>query len=176
MILTASAAGATRFGCGPNIATPLSTSVFWARSMAPKTWGLVFDRTRTCVRRREQLVNQPTVAPQSFVGAAVPHARHPLADAARRGPATQVNFLQGVGRFTADALPYFPTLQAKNGPVAVDYLHGPSPKAIALTYAGTVVWVGAQRNETPDDVARLAVQRCEYESGGACVLMPATST
>jgi len=170
MILTASAAGATGFGCGPNVGYTTFDECFLGAVNGAETWGIVFDRTRACVQRRERLVNQPTVAPQSFVGAAVPTLATPWADAARRGPATQVNFLQGVGRFTADALPYFPTLQAKNGPMAVDYLHGPSPKAIALTYAGTVVWVGAQRNETPDDVARLAVQRCEFESGGACVL------
>ena len=170
MILTASAAGASGFGCGPNVGFTTFDECFLGALDGAATWSTVFDRTRTCVLRRERLVNQPTVAPQSFVGTAVANLATPWADAARRGPATQVNFLQGIGRFTADSLPYFPTLQAKNGPVAVDYLHGPSPKALALTYAGTVVWVGAQRNETPDDVARLAVQRCEYESGGTCVL------
>ena len=170
MILTASAAGATGFGCGPNIGFTTFDECFLGALNGTTTWAMVFDRTRACVVRREQLVNQPSVAPQSFIGPAVATLATPWADAARRGPATQVNFLQGIGRFTADALPYFPTLQARNGPIAVDYLHGPSPKALALTYAGTVVWVGGQRNETPDDVARLAVQRCEYESGGACVL------
>ena len=170
MILTASAAGATGFGCGPNVGFTTFDECFLGALNGAATWSLVFDRTRTCVVRRERLVNQPTVAPQSFIGSAVATLGTPWADAARRGPATQVNFLQGIGRFTADALPYFPTLQAKNGPMAVDYLHGPTPKALALTYAGTVVWVDARRNETPDDVARLAVQRCEYESGGACIL------
>lgn len=170
MILTASTAGATGFGCGPNVGLTTFDECFLGAVNGAVTWDLVFDRTRACVVRRERLVNQPTVAPQSFIGPAVAGLATPSADAARRGPAVQVNYLQGIGRFTADALPYFPTLQAKNGPIAVDYLHGPSPKALALTYAGTVVWVGAQRNETPDDVARLAVQRCEYESGGACLL------
>ena len=169
MILTASAAGATGFGCGPNVGFTTFDECFLGALGGSTSWSIVFDRTRPCVDRREHLVGQPAVAPQSFVGSAVATLATPWADAARRPP-TQVNFLQGIGRFTADALPYFPTLQAKNGPVAVDYLHAPSPKALALTYAGTVVWVAALRNETPDDVARLAVQRCEYESGGACVL------
>lgn len=170
MILTASAAGASGFGCGPNVGLTTFDECFLGALNGADTWGLAFDRTRTCVLRREKLVNQPSVAPQSFVGPSLGMLATPWADAARRGPTIQVNFLQGIGRFTTDALPYFPTLQARNGPIAVDYLHGPSPKALALTYAGTVVWVGGQRNETPDDVARLAVQRCEYESGGACVL------
>jgi hypothetical protein len=170
MILTASATGATGFGCGPNVGLTTFDECFLGALDGAATWSLVFDRTRACVARRERLVNQPTVAPQAFVGSAVATLATPWADAARRGPATQVDFLQGIGRFTADALPYFPTLQAKNGPVAVDYLHGVLPKALALTYAGTVVWVDGRRNETPDDVARLAVQRCEYESGGACIL------
>jgi hypothetical protein len=170
MILTASASGASGFGCGPNVGFTTFDECFLGALNGADTWGLVFDRTRACVVRRERLVNQPSVAPQSFIGPAMATLATPWADAARRGPATQVNFLQGIGRFTADALPYFSTLQAKNGPVAIDYLHGVSPKALALTYAGTVAWVGGQRGETPDDVARLAVQRCEYESGGACVL------
>ncbi len=170
LILTASASGASGFGCGPNIGFTTFDECFLGALNGSATWVDIFDRTRFCVLRREKLVGQPTVAPQSFIGSAVATLASPWADAARRGPPTQVNFLQGVGRFTADALPYFPTLQTKNGPIAVDYLHGPSPKALAFTYAGTVVWVGATRNETPDDVARLAVQRCEWESGGACRL------
>ena len=170
LILAASAAGATGFGCGPNIGFTTFDECFLGALSGTTTWVDVFDRTRFCVLRREKLVNQPSVAPQRYVGSAVATLATPWADAARRGPATEVNFLQGIGRFTADALPYFPTLQAKNAQAALDYLHGPSPKALALTYAGTVVWVGAAVNETPDDVARLAVQRCEYQSGGACVL------
>ncbi len=170
MILTASAAGATGFGCGPNVGFTTFDECFLGALGGSATWSAVFDGTRACVVRREHLVGQPTVAPQSFVGGAVATLATPWADATRRGPATEVNFLQGIGRFTADALPYFPTLQAKNGPAAVDYLHAPSPKALAITYAGTVVWVAGLHNETPDDVARIAVQRCEYESGGACVL------
>lgn len=170
LILTASATGATGFGCGPNVGFTTFDECFLGALSGSTAWSTVFDRTRACVVRREHLVRQPTVAPQSFIGSAVATLATPWADATRRGPATQVNFLQGIGRFTADALPYFPTLQSKNGPAAVDYLHAPSPKALALTYAGTVAWVGASQNESPDDVARIAVQRCEYESGGACVL------
>jgi hypothetical protein len=170
MILTASAAGASGFGCGPNVGFTTFDECFLGSLSGSATWVDVFDRTRFCVLRREKLVGQPSVSPQTFIGSAVGTLASPWAEAARRGPPTEVNFLQGIGRFTADALPYFPTLQAKNGPIAVDYLHGPSPKALAFTYAGTVVWVGSTRNETPDDVARLAVQRCEWESGGACRL------
>jgi hypothetical protein len=170
MILTASAGGASGFGCGPNIGFTTFDECFLGALKSADTWGLVFDRTRACVGRREHLVGQPTVSPQVFIGSAVATLATPWADATRSRPATEVNFLQGIGRFTADSLPYFPTLQAKNAPIALDYLHGTSPKALALTYAGTVAWVGGDRNESPDDVARLAVQRCEYESGGACVL------
>ena len=170
LILTAAAAGATGFGCGPNVGFTTFDECFLGALDGTATWTAVFDRTRACVTRRERLVDQPTVAPQSFIGAAAVGLATPWADAARRGPGTRVNFLQGIGRFTQDALPYFPTLQARNAPAAVDYLHAPLPKALALTFAGTVVWVGGGRGETPDDVARIAIQRCEYESGGACVL------
>ncbi|HEV2675770.1 MAG TPA: hypothetical protein VGV37_14590 [Aliidongia sp.] len=170
LILTASAVGASGFGCGPNVGFTTFDECFLGALDGAATWGAVFDRTRACVTRREHLVNQPTVAPQSFIGPSMAGLATPWADAARRGPASQVSFLQGIGRFTQDALPYFPTLQAHNAPIAQDYLHAPSPKALALTFAGTVVWVGGGRGETPDDVARIAVQRCEYESGGACVL------
>jgi hypothetical protein len=170
LILTASNRGAAGFGCGPNVGLTTFDECFLGALDGAATWTAVFDRTRACVVRREQLVGQPSVAPQSFVGPAAATLATPWADAAGRGPATAVTFLQGIGRFTADALPYFPTLQARNAPAAADYLHAPSPKALALTFAGTVTWVGGSRGETPDDAARIAVQRCEFESGGACVL------
>lgn len=170
LILTAAAAGASGFGCGPNVGFTTFDECFLGALDGTQTWTAVFDRTRACVTRREHLVNQPTVAPQSFIGPAAAGLATPWAGTARRSPGAPVNFLQGIGRFTADALPYFPTLQARNASAAVDYLHAPLPKALALTFAGTVVWVGGGKGETPDDVARIAVQRCEYESGGACVL------
>ncbi len=170
LILTASNRGSTGFGCGPNVGLTTFDECFLGALDGSASWTAVFDRTRACVVRREQLVGQPTVAPQSFVGPAAATLATPWADAARRGPATGLSFLQGIGRFTADALPYFPTLQARNAPAAADYLHAASPKALALTFAGTVTWVGGSHGETPDDAARIALQRCEFESGGACVL------
>ena len=170
LILTASAAGASGFGCGPNVGFTTFDECFLGSLDGAATWTMVFDRTRACVTRREHLVAQTSVAPQSFIGSAAAGLVTPWAEAARRGPRTDINFLQGIGRFTADALPYFPTLQAHNAAAALDYLHAPAPKALALTFAGTVAWADATQGETPDDVARIAVQRCEYESGGACVL------
>ena len=42
---------------------------------------------------------------------------------------------------------------------------------MALTLAGTVAWAGGVTgSETPEDVARIAVQLCEWQSDGACML------
>jgi hypothetical protein len=87
------------------------------------------------------------------------------------GVSRQIVWRQGIGRFSLDGTPYFPVLRQRNQEAFEAYRHAPSPKALALTLAGTVAWAaGVTGSETPDDVARIALQLCEWQSSGSCIL------
>jgi hypothetical protein len=171
LILTASSGDRKGFGCGPNRALTTFDECFIGALDGAATWVDAFDRTRNCVVRREQLVGQPTVGPQSFVGGEVAALPAPWRDAVGPDGITHaIRFRQGIGRFSLDGAPYFPTLKARTRPDFESYQRAGAPKAMALTLSGTVVWVSSTRGETPEDVDRLALQRCEYRSAGACIL------
>jgi hypothetical protein len=132
----------------------------------------IFDRTKRCVARREHLVDQTSVEPQTYLGEMVTGLPAPWRDNnGSDGVAQKVVWRQGVGRFSLDGTPYFPTLRQRNQAELEAYRHASSPKALALTFAGTVAWATAAAGpETPEDVARIALQRCEWQSGGSCIL------
>ena len=167
LILTASTDDRQGFGCGPNMGLTTFDECFIGALDGAATWVEAFDRTKSCVARREILVSQAAVAPASFVGALVASLPAPWAGMAS-ARATQVR--QGIGKFTLDGAPYYSTLKAKTRPDFEAYGRAAAPKAMALTLSGTVAWASATAGETPDDVDRLALQRCEYRSGGACIL------
>jgi len=167
LILTASTDDRHGFGCGPNMALTTFDECFIGALDGAATWAEAFDRTKSCVARREGLVNQATVAPASYIGALVASLPAPWAGSASKGT---IQFRQGIGKFTLDGAPYYSTLKAKTRPDFEAYARAAAPKAMALTLSGTVAWASAAAGETPDDVDRLALQRCEYRSGGACIL------
>lgn len=167
LIMTAAARGRAGFGCGANEGFSTFDECLLGALDGAADWVAAFERTRACVARRERLLEQPPVEPQLYVGAAVARLPAPWAGTAY---SPKIQFNRGIGRFTRDGLPYFPTMKARIQPEAEAYARAPGPKAMALTFAGTVAWVSGAAGETPDDVARLALQRCEWRSGGACVL------
>jgi hypothetical protein len=167
LILTATTGDRRGFGCGPNEALTTFDECFLGALDGAPTWLDAFDRTRRCVARRETLVGQPAAEPQVFAGDAVRHLAAPWSASPAGRP---VAFRQGIGKFTLDGAPYFPTLKARTRPEFEAYARAPLPKALALTLSGTVAWAASSRGETPDDVDRIALQRCEWQSSGACIL------
>jgi|GEM_PF-293657 hypothetical protein len=172
LILTASAAGRTGFGCGPNAGFTTFDECFLGAVDGAPDWASIFARTRTCVQRREALVEQPSVDPQIYLGPLVASLPAPWRSAAGPdGVARDVIWRQGIGRYSLDGTPYYPVLRRRNQEALDAYRRAPSPKALALTLAGTVAWAaGVTGGETPDDVARIALQLCEWQSDGACIL------
>ena len=172
LILAAAATGRTGFGCGPNVGFTTFDECLVGSIPGAPDWATIFTLTRTCVLRRESLVAQPSVDPQIYIGPLV--ARLPAPWRTTPGPegiARQVNWRQGIGRFSIDGTPYFSTLKQRNQEALDSYRHAPPPRALALTLAGTVAWAGGVTgSETPEDVARIAVQLCEWQSDGACML------
>jgi hypothetical protein len=171
LIITASAAGKTGFGCGPNVGfTTFDECLLGATSGAPD-WATIFDRTRRCVLRREALVGQPSVEPQIYLGKLVASLPAPWRDTGNAG----IVWRQGIGRYSIDGAPYYPTLRQRNLEALEAYRRAPPPRALALTFAGTVAFAaGVTGAETPDDVARIALQLCEWQSAGACILYART--
>jgi hypothetical protein len=166
LILTAATGDRHGFGCGPNRGLTTFDECLIGALPGSETWTALFDRTRYCVKRRESLVAQPSVDPQVFVGAAVATLTTPWHSVSK----TKITFRQGIGRFTLDGVPYFSTLKAKTRAMVEAYAHAALPKALALTLSGTVAMAQSTSGETPDDIDRLALQRCEWQSGGACML------
>lgn len=167
LIITAAAAAKTGFGCGPNLGfTTFDECLLGATDGAPD-WATIFERTRRCVQRRETLVQQPSVDPQVYIGPLVASLPAPWRHAGTRS----LVWRQGIGRYSVDGAPYFSTLKQRSQEALEAYRHAPPPRALALTFAGTVAGAGGISGaETPEDVARIALQLCEWQSAGACVL------
>jgi hypothetical protein len=172
LIMTAAAGGKPGFGCGPNLGFTTFDECFLGSTYGAPDWASIFTRTRQCVLRREALVQQPSVDPQIYLGPLVATLPAPWRDSAGPdGVARLVTWRQGIGRFSIEGTPYFPVLRQRNQEALDAYRHAPPPRALALTLAGTVAWAaGVTGSETPDDVARIALQLCEWQSDGACIL------
>jgi len=171
LILTASAADHSGFGCGPNVGLTTFDECFLGSLDGAPSWAAIFEHTKFCVRQREQLVGQTGVEPQTSLGALVASLPAPWKDKlGPNGVAQKIEWRRGIGRFSIDGTPYFPTLRQRNQTALEAYRRAIGSKALALTLAGTVSWVSSTAGESPEDVARLAVQRCELASGGSCIL------
>jgi hypothetical protein len=172
LILTAAAAGKKGFGCGPNVGFTTFDECFLGAIPGALDWPAIFKRTKICVERREKLVDQPSVEPQIFIGALAAGLSAPGRDAfGPEGVAHLLDWRQGIGRFSLDGVPYYSVLKQRTEAAFQAYGEAPAPKALALTLAGTVAWAAANTgSETPDDVARIALQLCEWQSDGACIL------
>lgn len=172
LILTAAANGKSGFGCGHNEGFTTFDECFLGATPGAADWAAIFARTRRCVLRREQLVEQPSVEPQIYLGALVATLPAPWRDAAGPdGVAREISWRQGIGRFSVEGAPYFPTMRQRNQQALDAYRHAQAPRALALTLAGTVAYAASITGaETPDDVARIALQLCEWQSEGACIL------
>lgn len=171
IILTAAAADRSSFGCeAGSVYTFFDECLLGALPNAPD-WQTIFERTRGCVSVREQQIDAKPSDPQSYFGDAVVDFPAPFR---AQGTAQPVPIL-----FNPSPLHYVPNrvpMQAGEqhrlqGELR-DYGATKGAKAMALTPSGLMVWASGAMMGTndADDVARIALQRCEYLSGGACIL------
>jgi hypothetical protein len=169
LIITAAPTSGEGFGCGHNrdLAT-FDECLIGALDATPR-WTEVFDQTRRCVARRSRLLGVPVIDPPVSIGALVAGLTTPVQS--RAGVTEKIEWRQGIGHFSVDGTPYYTALRNRNAKTLEAYRLSPAPKALALTLAGTVTWVAAEESSaTADDVARIALQRCEWQSGGSCIL------
>ncbi len=184
IIITAARADRASFGCSANAAYTTFDACFLGALAGADDWVTAIERTLFCVGAREALSHLVPSEPQIFIGSAVTELAAPLSTLAVSARTTA----QGDGLFfTPNSLPFNPKLIETAldlpRPIALTlqrplrlYQVAKGVKSLAGTPEGFIVAVTEDSLGTPTgltlkDTARLALQRCEYLSGGACYLM-----
>jgi hypothetical protein len=168
IILTAARADRTSFGCGAGYTYTYFDECLIGALPGAADWHEIYARASGCVGQRERQIGADASEPQAFFGEAVSSLPAPLP-------------LDGKAaiRFTAGPTPFRPSLvpiERGERQRVFDQLRAygeiPPPKALALTPAGffSIAAPDAADAATSDDMARLALQRCELASGSACIL------
>jgi len=171
IILTAARADRTSFGCGAGFAFTYFDECLIGALPDAADWQSVYARTRGCVGQRERQIGAVASEPQAFFGAAVSNLPAPLPPRPT-GDTGQIRFTAAPIPFRAGLVPIDRDERQREFETLKTYTDILPPKALAITPAGFFA-IGTQDQSgaaTEDDVARLALQRCELVSGGACIL------
>jgi hypothetical protein len=171
IILTAARQDRTSFGCGAGFSYTYFDECLIGALPDAADWHQVYDRARGCVSQREGQIEAQPSEPQAWFGEAVQHLPAPFAP--RPGAAPMViRFIAGPLSYRASQVPIDRGERQREGETLKSYGDIALPKALAITPAGFTAIMSRAQDESAseDDVARLAVQRCELVSGGACIL------
>lgn len=171
IILTAAAADRSSFGCEAGATyTFFDECLLGALPNAP-TWRTVYERARGCVSVRERQIDAKPSDPQGYFGADVATLAAPFHDGPDKEPAPIV-FHTSTIRYSPELVPLPSGERRRLTGELTAYGLTAAPKAMAITPSSLMVWTyGGQIGSTDqDEVARLALQRCEFLSGGACML------
>jgi hypothetical protein len=171
IILTAARSDRTSFGCGAGFTYTYFDECLIGALPNAGDWHEVYARTSGCVAQRERAVDAVASEPQAWFGDSVSDLPAPLPPRFP-GNVEQIRFTPAVTPFRPNLVPIDRAARQRQADMLKAYAEAPSPKALALTPAG-LLEIGAQDQSglaSADDVARLALQRCELVSGGACIL------
>jgi hypothetical protein len=171
IILTAARPDRTSFGCGAGFAfTYFDECLLGALPNAPD-WQSVYARTRGCVGARERQIDAHPSEPQAYFGDAAAGLPTPWR-AKRPADARLLRFIPAPIGFKPSLVPISHVERERQAAALDQYGAAPAPKALAVTPGGFLSPVtqdpAGRRSE--DDVARLAIERCEWLTGGACIL------
>ena len=168
IILTASDANRTSFGCGASIRYTYFDECFLGSLDEAADWQAVFDRTVTCVAQRERQIGALPSQPTASFGAGMNGVAPPAAQPA----STAIEFAPAAGLFDPALIPLPTGERLRLRDELARYAAAAEPKALAMTAQGLLVPVVRDRDglRTDADVARLALERCEWLTGGACTL------
>lgn len=169
IILAASDAGRTSFGCGASIRYTYFDECFLGALGEATDWHQVFDRAVTCVAQRERQIDALPSQPTASFGDRTRGMAPP-----RSGPAegATIQFKPAAGLFDPALIPLPIADRLRLHDELTRYAAAAEPKALAMTAQGLLVPVARDRDQlrTATDVARLALERCEWLTGGACIL------
>lgn len=168
IILTASDANRTSFGCGASIRYTYFDECFLGALDEAADWHVAFDRAVVCVAQRERQIGALPSQPTASFGDAMTGVAPPGA----RPTSTAIEFAAGAGLFDPALIPLPAPERLRLHDELAHYAAAAAPKALAMTAQGLLVPVTSDRDgrRTDGDVARLALQRCEWLTGGACIL------
>jgi hypothetical protein len=171
IILAASDAGRTSFGCGASFRYTYFDECLLGSLGEAADWHQAFDRAVTCVAQRESQIGALPSQPTAAFGAGMQGAALPVAISAAGDPQA-IRFVPGPGTFTPALIPLPTSERLRLHDALSRYAAAEGPKALAMTAQGLLVPVmrGLDSLRTETDVARLALQRCEWLTGGACIL------
>ncbi len=171
IIMTASAPDRSSFGCGADYTYTYFDDCLMGSLDGAMTWQEIFRRTAGCVAKREAQSGAQPSQPRAAFGAQVADLPSPW----RRPDATAPVGLvfQPSGRSFDPARVPLSQADRKSMQDELDYYAKAAlPKALAIAPIGfaTAVAPDGTGKRTADDVARIALQRCEWLTGGGCVL------
>jgi hypothetical protein len=171
IVLTAARPDRTSFGCGAGFTyTYFDECLIGALPNAPD-WHVVYDRARGCVDFRERQVEATPSEPQAAFGADVDGLATPWASF-KPDSAVALRFAPAPISYKPALVPISLDERDRQADQLAQYAASPAPKALAVTPGGLISMVrpDSTGKRTEADVARLAVQRCEWLTGGACIL------
>jgi hypothetical protein len=168
IILTASDANRTSFGCGASIRYTYFDECFLGALDEAADWHRVFDRAVACVAQRERQIGALPSQPTASFGADMTGVAPPGAQPA----STAIEFTPGPNLFDPALVPFPTGERLRLQDDLIRYAAAAAPKALAMSAQGLPVPVVRDREglRTDADVARLALERCEWLTGGACIL------
>ena len=171
IILTAADANRTSFGCGASFRFTYFDECFLGSLGRARTWQEVFGRSVTCVAQRERQIGALPSQPTASFGAEMDGVGPPTAPHADADPLA-IHFDPGNGPFDPALAPLPAEERLRLSDALARYAAALPPKALAMTAQGLLVPVARGRDgrRSEDDVARIALQRCEWLAGGACIL------
>lgn len=177
IVLTAARSDRTSFGCGAGFTFTYFDECLLGSLPNAANWEQVYARTRGCVAQREHQIGAVASEPQAYFGDAVRDLPAPLPPQ-RPASAARVQFTPSPTPFRPRLVPIEREERQREFDSLKTYIDMSPPKALAVTPSGFIA-IGTPEHApsaTEDDVARLAVQRCELISGGACILFARDNT
>jgi hypothetical protein len=177
IILSAARPDRTSFGCGAGFSYTYFDECLIGALPDAVDWHEVYDRASGCVSQREGQIEAEPSEPQAWFGEAVQGLRAPFAPRSVTTPLA-IRFAGGPVAYDPARLPIDRGERQRAVETLKNYGEIAVPKALAITPAGFTSIMSQQKDPaaSADDVARLALQRCELVSGGACILYARDNT
>ena len=171
IILTAADAHRTSFGCGASFRYTYFDECLLGALDEVASWHEAFERTITCVAQRERQIGALPSEPTASFGDAMGGVAPPAAPQPDTDPRA-IRFSPGPSLFDPARIPLPVRERLRLHDDLSHYAMAPAPKALAMTAEGLIVQAFRDRDgrRTETDVARLALERCEWLTGGACIL------
>jgi hypothetical protein len=171
IILTAADANRTSFGCGASFRYTYFDECLLGSMGEAASWHEVFARAVTCVTQGERQIGALPSLPTASFGEAMNGVAPPAARQADADPLA-IRFAAAQGLFDPALVPLPAEERFRFYDTLSRYAAAATPKALAMTTQGLLVPVVRDRDgrRSDADVARIALQRCEWLAGGACIL------